>query len=110
MKFERTDSFEIEKDKMNYNKTGEVKINLPIVLITGAILLVLAIVFLGYFIAPDDYHAVIAMGIGAIMFVTVFVCISVALVKIIAAKNSKDQKTDCNSSIILYEAYKRIFK
>ena len=80
------------------------------IIVICSFIAVLSFPFLGYFFPVKSWENIVAMGIGAVMFMVLITCIGVLCFKYIDVKGSFKKEKGVDSERILYETYKEIFK
>ena len=74
-----------------------------------SILATLTLMFFGFFFSPSDILSVIAIGICAMLFVTLLICATIIITKYIGKRGMPKEDCHFDSTKTLLEAYKAIF-
>ena len=69
----------------------------------------LSFIFFGYFFPVSGWKNIAAMGIGALTFTVLIVCVLLAFVKYIEKRDRTKKDDEINSTKILFDAYEKIF-
>ena len=80
------------------------------ILLLISICAIFTFMFFGLFFSPSDIFSVIAIGIGAILFITLVICATIIISKCIVKKEPSKESCNFNSIKLLFEAYQAVFE
>ena len=80
------------------------------VAIAISILAIFTFMFFGFFFSPINIFSVIAIGIGAVLFITLIICTTIVISKCLSKKGLPKECCNFNSEKSMLEAYKAIFE